>query len=354
MGGRIRRFACVPVSLALVALASCEIGGGGALGGGETATAKDAWTGPSGKDAVTSTAATEVLSPETLGPPILGDGSENWKCYEGMVACADAKHCCPGDTKCVADLWNTPGCMYGYCCVGCAKASICGLGCCNSGDECVDGASPRATCGAAYCCAPPAEPTGCPAGTPACPPGMTCGPNHSALDCGGTGYVCSKEGGIVACPGEVMCPTGIDFCPAGTSCQGFQGVCAVGSHGSSGQAFCCKPGTTTGVTKFDGSYTGTYDGSVSMPGAGTYPLSGPMSLSIANGTITITAPGSGQGTVAEDGSAAFGGGEVSGTGFTFSGTFVQEGSQAIGNGSWTATGMPEGGTAGGTWTATRQ
>jgi hypothetical protein len=54
-----------------------------------------------------------------------------------------------------------------------------------------------------------------------------------------------------------------------------------------------------------GAYSGTYTGTQSTTGGSSHPFSGPMALSVAGKTVTITSPGSGAGTVDEGGGASF-------------------------------------------------
>jgi hypothetical protein len=55
----------------------------------------------------------------------------------------------------------------------------------------------------------------------------------------------------------------------------------------------------------DGTYSGTYTGTQSTTGGSSHPFSGPMALSVAGKTVTISSPGSGAGTVDEGGGASF-------------------------------------------------
>jgi hypothetical protein len=103
--------------------------------------------------------------------------------------------------------------------------------------------------------------------------------------------------------------------------------------------------------KYDGSYHGTYTGSF----AGD-PATGSVAFSVANGAITVTDPGRGEGTVDSSGSATFSGSLGMGnitckfTGAFRPSTGAQQGIRA--SGSWSCAGSGQ--TGKGTWTADRQ
>ncbi len=109
------------------------------------------------------------------------------------------------------------------------------------------------------------------------------------------------------------------------------------------------------VERFNGTYTGGYSGSFTLPGVGTQLVSGDVMLSVAGGVITVTAPKPGTGNVSASGGAGL---SASGGGanYTFTGKFTATAlgtgpGTAIAAGSWTATGG--GGTGHGTWSVNR-
>lgn len=100
--------------------------------------------------------------------------------------------------------------------------------------------------------------------------------------------------------------------------------------------------TSTGVSQFDGYYTGSYDGA-------DY---GSVAFTVSNGVITVSYPGNGSGTVSAAGSTSFSGaGGYAGATYSFSGTFVVSSGTASASGSWTGSMMGMSGS--GTWSATR-
>ena len=102
-------------------------------------------------------------------------------------------------------------------------------------------------------------------------------------------------------------------------------------------------GQAPAKSKYDGSYHGTYDGAF----AGN-PAKGTVAFSVANGVITVTDPGQGEGTVDSSGSATFSGSlGVADVACKFIGAFRSRAS-----GSWTCTGSGQ--TGKGTWSADRQ
>jgi len=108
-----------------------------------------------------------------------------------------------------------------------------------------------------------------------------------------------------------------------------------------------------GVGRFDGAYTGSYSGTATIPGYGSFPVNGSVACSVSNGVITVTAPEAGTGTVNASGAASFGaaGGAVGNA--TFSGTFVVQANGSVyASGTWNSN-LDGGGTASGTWNCTR-
>lgn len=71
------------------------------------------------------------------------------------------------------------------------------------------------------------------------------------------------------------------------------------------------------LPSFDGSFSGTYSGSQSTPSGGSDPVAGAMAFSVSGNVVTMTAPGSGAGTVDAGGGASFS--------FTISATQAQGG-----------------------------
>lgn len=103
-----------------------------------------------------------------------------------------------------------------------------------------------------------------------------------------------------------------------------------------------------GVSQFNGSYIGEFSGTF---GGGD--VKGPVGFSVSEGRITVTAPGSGSGSVNNSGAATFTGhlnlgGEV---GCSFDGNFRVQGGSAAASGTWTCAGG--GATGSGSWSASR-
>jgi hypothetical protein len=111
------------------------------------------------------------------------------------------------------------------------------------------------------------------------------------------------------------------------------------------------------VDRFDGVYVGTYSGTAYAAGAGTQPVSGGVSLTVAGGTITVTDPGAGMGSLSARGAAGItGSGVVGGDSYRFNGKFTATSfgtgpGSATASGTWSAT--FDGGTSHGFWSATR-
>ena len=110
-------------------------------------------------------------------------------------------------------------------------------------------------------------------------------------------------------------------------------------------------GQAPAKSKYDGSYHGKYSGSF----AGN-PATGSVAFSVANGVITVTDPGNGEGTVDSAGSATFSGSlGVENIACKFIGAFrsstgAQQGARA--SGSWSCAGAGQ--TGKGTWSADRK
>ena len=108
------------------------------------------------------------------------------------------------------------------------------------------------------------------------------------------------------------------------------------------------------VGRFDGSYQGTYSGTVMVPGYGQEPVSGSVSFTVSNGVITVQSPDSGSGTLAGNGDSNFGVNGSTMDGSTFSGLFAGK----VGTNDVTASGAwhykgPYNVIANGSWQATR-
>jgi hypothetical protein len=107
------------------------------------------------------------------------------------------------------------------------------------------------------------------------------------------------------------------------------------------------------ISRFDGTYTGGYQGRATAYGL-SQAVAGGVTLTVTNGRITVSSPGGGRGSIGTSGRSRFGGGS-GGTGdasYRFGGVFVEHvvgGVSASGN--WTAS--FEDGSARGTWSASR-
>jgi hypothetical protein len=92
---------------------------------------------------------------------------------------------------------------------------------------------------------------------------------------------------------------------------------------------------------FDGNYTGSYSSSLT---------SGGVTATVSNGTLTVTNPGSGTGTVSSNGQVTFGVELAAGASCNFSGNLTLMGTAATGSGTFSCTSP----TFSGTWSLTRQ
>jgi hypothetical protein len=111
--------------------------------------------------------------------------------------------------------------------------------------------------------------------------------------------------------------------------------------------------TSPTLTSFDGAYTGGYSGSHIGGGGGpAAPDSGPVSLSISNGVITVTVPAPGSGALNATGLITIG--NVTGGGYTcsFGGRVNLIGTKSSASGTYSCTTLG-GGTSWGSWNATR-
>jgi hypothetical protein len=102
-----------------------------------------------------------------------------------------------------------------------------------------------------------------------------------------------------------------------------------------------SPVITTGtVAAFNGTYTGTYSA------AG---ISGTVTATVNNGTVTVTSPANGTGTVTSNGQTTFGTVLAGGTSCSFTGTFTVTVATASASGTFTCTSP----SVSGTWNVTR-
>jgi hypothetical protein len=121
------------------------------------------------------------------------------------------------------------------------------------------------------------------------------------------------------------------------------------------------PATLNGVSQFAGTYVGSYTGTFTLSetcgGDGTpQPVGGASEGTVSSaGKITVTAPGTGSGSVSPLGTYAAGGVNLGGATATFRGAIINnrfnDPGSAIASGGWTAKGPC--GTGSGTWAATR-
>jgi hypothetical protein len=99
-----------------------------------------------------------------------------------------------------------------------------------------------------------------------------------------------------------------------------------------------------GIASFNGNYTGSFTDTA----GGT--LSGSVIASVSNGTLTVTKPGNGTGTVSATGQVAFGVDVTEGVSCNFSGTITVMGTAATGSGTFSCPSL----NSSGTWSLTRQ
>lgn len=112
-----------------------------------------------------------------------------------------------------------------------------------------------------------------------------------------------------------------------------------------------------GVSRFDGSYSGSFSGTIFFndPDLGAQGVGGGVSFTVSGGRVVVTAPGTGRGGVASDGDSNFaaggGGLGVSGASVGFGGAITLDGDAASAGGGWSAS--FRGGSASGSWGAAR-
>jgi len=122
------------------------------------------------------------------------------------------------------------------------------------------------------------------------------------------------------------------------------------------------PFTPSGVVLFDGNYSGTYTGTFSVGEGQNESIPGPtfsensVAAAISNGSISVSQPDPGSGTVDPGGNITFTSpGLVMGTGYTveFTGTLLESGGAASGSGTWTVLSNPNGISGSGSWSIMR-
>lgn len=113
------------------------------------------------------------------------------------------------------------------------------------------------------------------------------------------------------------------------------------AYAQSGAPIIVATGSPT--ARFDGIYSGTYTASGGS-------ISGSVTATIGNGTITVNDPGSGSGTVTSAGQITFGVDVNAGTYCNFSGTVALTGATSVASGSFSCTSP----SISGTWSVTRQ
>ena len=106
------------------------------------------------------------------------------------------------------------------------------------------------------------------------------------------------------------------------------------------------------VQQFDGNYSGEFTGTGTVAGQPVNPF-GDVEFSVSNGTITVTEPCCGFGSVSNTGVATFSGSVVTGVACTFDALFEPTGDGGVSaSGPWACSGQSV--SASGEWSATRQ
>jgi 6-phosphogluconolactonase (cycloisomerase 2 family) len=122
------------------------------------------------------------------------------------------------------------------------------------------------------------------------------------------------------------------------------------------------PSAPTGVVRFDGNYSGTYTGIFFVGEGQTESIPGPtfpensVAAAISNGSISISQPDPGDGTVDSGGNITFiSPGMLMGEGYTveFTGTLVESGGAVSGSGTWTVLSNSNGISGNGSWSIVR-
>jgi uncharacterized protein (TIGR03437 family) len=171
-----------------------------------------------------------------------------------------------------------------------------------------------------------------------------------AAPSGGVTVALSSSSTAASVPSSVTVPPGLfsaNFTiTAATVTSSQMATIAASYAGKSSQAvLTVNPQQPT----FNGTYTGSYSGSASSGGQNV-PISGSVTATISGGTITVTNPAPGMGTVATNGQVTFGVVLSGTTTCNFSGTLALMGASATGSGTFTCTSP----TASGTWSINRQ
>ena len=123
----------------------------------------------------------------------------------------------------------------------------------------------------------------------------------------------------------------------------------VSSYNGLSKAFSIQVKDTDTVAVFDGTYDGSYSGTVSAFGFSA-PTSGSVHFTVTNGVISVTVPEAGTGTIANNGATTFSSSGGSTVGAKFSGTFTRAADGSVSaTGTWKVT--LSGASGGGSWNA---
>lgn len=108
------------------------------------------------------------------------------------------------------------------------------------------------------------------------------------------------------------------------------------------------------VSRFDGTYTGTFNGWWADEDGETLEVSGSVLFSVSHGTMTVTSPGSGTGTISAEGRVLTGSVRAEGASCTFGGGFsvTPQTARGLANGGFYCT-LEDGSTSAGDWSAVR-
>ncbi len=171
-----------------------------------------------------------------------------------------------------------------------------------------------------------------------------------AAPAGGATVALSASSTLVSIPSTLTIPAGsssANFTVNVSTASATQMVTLAAAYqGNFSQAVLTVNPQTTTVTGFNGTYTGSYSGKTS----GGASVSGSVTATVNNGALTVTQPGSGNGTVSANGQATFGV-DLNGTATcNFSGSLTASGSAVTGTGTFSCTNP----TITGTWTVTRE
>ncbi len=157
----------------------------------------------------------------------------------------------------------------------------------------------------------------------------------------------SSNSAAVTVPSSVTVPAGATsatFTISTGTVTSTQTVTIVATYaGTSSQSLLTVNAPSTAT--FNGTYTGTYNYTV-----GTTAESGSVLAAVNNGTVTVTQPGTGTGTVTSAGQITFGVDVAEGASCNFTGNLVLSGTTVTGSGTFSCTSP----SFSGTWTVTRQ